>query len=266
VPGKVNRARRVTETASGKGVNVARVVRQLGLPVRLLTVAGGARGKLLAKELTGAVVVPVAAETRICQTLLSNGPTTELVEEAGPLTKREVAAVFARFRREVRRARVVVLSGTVPAGCGDGFYARLTRIARQHGLPVLVDAQRAQLLNAVAERPLVVKINRDELRACGRRRLDVEWQVITDGPGKVTVRGPGVSAVIVPPRLQATNPIGSGDAVLAGIACGIARTGRMDLAAVRLGVAAGSANALTAMPGHVRLADVRRFERELARP
>jgi hypothetical protein len=40
----------------------------------------------------------------------------------------------------------------------------------------------------------------------------------------------------------------------------------MDLAAVRLGVAAGSANALTAMPGHVRLADVRRFERELARP
>jgi tagatose 6-phosphate kinase len=49
--GKVNRASGVNETASGKGVNVTRVARQLGADVRLLTVAGGHRGKLLTQSL-----------------------------------------------------------------------------------------------------------------------------------------------------------------------------------------------------------------------
>jgi len=55
-----------------------------------------------------------------------------------------------------------VLTGTVPPGCGDDFYERLIRRADQ---PVLVDAQRTQLLNAARARPLLVKINRDELKA-----------------------------------------------------------------------------------------------------
>src|SRR5690349_10488235 len=77
ISGKVNRARQVGETASGKGVNVARVASILGGDVRLLTVAGGTRGRLLHAELKrqklSGHVVPVKAETRICQTLLGGG-------------------------------------------------------------------------------------------------------------------------------------------------------------------------------------------------
>ena len=97
--GEVNRAKRVSETASGKGVNVARVARQLGAKVRLLTIAGGHRGKLLARELPGARIVPVRAETRICQTILA-GRATELVEEAGPLQRDEVDRVLRAFADE----------------------------------------------------------------------------------------------------------------------------------------------------------------------
>ena len=50
-PGRVNRANHVSETASGKGVNVARVASILGADVRLLTVAGGTRGRLLKAQL-----------------------------------------------------------------------------------------------------------------------------------------------------------------------------------------------------------------------
>src|SRR5271154_5955016 len=129
IPGKVNRATRVTETASGKGVNVARVASILGAEVKLLTVAGGNRGRLLKAQLKrqglNVRVVPVKAETRICQTLLSIGPTTELVEEAGPLASGEVKELLRAFRPDVRKADLVVLTGTVPGGCGDDFYARL---------------------------------------------------------------------------------------------------------------------------------------------
>src|ERR1035441_8183088 len=79
VPGKVNRAVRISETASGKGVNVTRVASILGADVKLLTVAGGQRGRLLKVQLKRqgltTSVVPVKVETRICQTLLARNAT-----------------------------------------------------------------------------------------------------------------------------------------------------------------------------------------------
>ena len=177
VVGKVNRAKQVTETASGKGINVVRVAQQLAAKARLLTVAGGYRGALLEKSLReqdiDARIVHVAAETRICQTIIARGfTTTELVEEAGALTKNEVRDVLSRFEMEMREAKLVVLTGTIPPGCGNGFYARLIREARRHDIPVLVDTQRMHLIDAVRRKPLLVKINQDELAAASGARCD----------------------------------------------------------------------------------------------
>jgi tagatose 6-phosphate kinase len=263
IPGKVNRAKRVSEMASGKGVNVARVAAILGAEVRLLTVAGGARGRLLRAQLQGqrfgACVMSVKAETRICQTLLCNGEATELVEEAGALHGSEVKEVLHAFAMEVRKAKLVVLTGTVPNGCGDGFYARLVEESRRRGMRVLVDAQKAQLQNALKQRPFLVKINRDELAAVTHLR-GARWAVITDGAKavRVTDGSSGRPSIVKPPRVKAKNPIGSGDAMLAGVAVGLLE-GRPMVEAVRLGVACGAANAMTIEPGFVRLSDVKRL-------
>lgn len=246
IPGTVNRATRVTEIASGKGVNVARVARQLGARVRLLTVAGGVNGVRLVRSLGPASVVRVRAATRMCQTILAGGTATELVEEPGRLSRDEVAKVMRRFDRELSRARLLVLSGCVPAGCGDGFYARLIRRAKRAGVPVLVDVQGAQLLRAAQAGPMLVKINRTELEAVpGLPR--VEWLIVTDGARWVTCRGAQTFRVR-PPRVKAVNPVGSGDAMLAGMAVALSR-GESMRDAVRLGVGCGAANALSAVPG-----------------
>jgi tagatose 6-phosphate kinase len=263
VLGKVNRAIHVSEMASGKGVNVARVAAILGAEVRLLTVAGGVRGRLLKAQLQrqrfGTRVVSVEAETRICQTLLGNGRATELVEEAGALHASEVQEVLRAFAAEVRKAKLVVLTGTVPKGCGDGFYARLVDESRRRSVPVLIDAQKAQLQNALKERPFLVKINRDELAAVTYVR-GARWTVITDGAKAihVTDRLSKRPLIIKPPRVNAKNPIGSGDAMLAGIAVDLLK-GKSMVEAVRLGVACGAANAMTLEPGFVRLSDVKRL-------
>jgi fructose-1-phosphate kinase PfkB-like protein len=258
--GEVNRAKRVSETASGKGVNVARVARQLGARVRLLTVAGGERGKLLACELPWARVVPVKAETRICQTILT-GNATELVEEAGPLGREEVSRVLRAFADELRRATLVVLTGTVPGGCGDTFYARLITTAQRRGVRVLVDAQGQLLVNAFKARPFLVRVNRVEL-AVARRRRGSEWLVVSDGTGRIEVASDEGRWSLKPPRVKVVNPVGSGDAMLAGIACGLHR-GRPMIEAIRLGVACGAANALTPLPGFVRSADFEKLLRQV---
>jgi len=280
--GEVNRARRVTETASGKGVNVARIVRQLGGKSRLITVVGGVRGGILSralkKESLPSRIVRVAKETRPCQTLITPGVVTELVEETRRLTRREVAAVIVVFAAELSRAKFVILTGSVPTGCSTGFYARLARASRRAGVPVLLDAQGAQLMNAAREKPFLIKVNRSELaaatgrdrksatqlRAAARRflALGVKWVAISRGPKSVTVFGKTEEWVVTPPVIAAMNPIGSGDAMMAGIAVALGR-GQPMIEAMRFGVACGAANALTATSGDVRRADVMRLLRRV---
>jgi tagatose 6-phosphate kinase len=84
--------------------------------------------------------------------------------------------------------------------------------------------------------------------------------VISDGAKSIYVsESPGARAsTFSPPRVQTKNPIGSGDAMMAGIAVGLVR-GQPILEAVRFGAACGAANAMTAEPGFVRMRDVQRL-------
>ncbi|MEI8352271.1 MAG: 1-phosphofructokinase family hexose kinase [bacterium] len=275
LPGKVNRATRVIESASGKGVNVARVLNTLGVPVCLLTVAGGHRGKLFQQALNtedlGAHVLAIKGETRLCQTLITPGLITEVVEEAAGLSPREMRTFLACFTSAVKRASLVVLSGSVPKTCGNDVLARLARISRTQGVPVLADTQGAPLLNLVKEQPDLVKINRAELGeasgqatlAGGARELmrrGAGLVVISDGARAVTAFAGGKCWKVIPPAITAVNPIGSGDAMLAGLAAGMA-TGQVLTSALELGIACGAANALTEMPGGVKIKDVKRLMR-----
>jgi tagatose 6-phosphate kinase len=276
--GAVNRARRVNETASGKVINVARVAGVLGMTVRMITVAGGDRGRKLQESVKadGIIgrIIRVKGETRICQTLLSKGVTTELVEEAVPLQPSEVSSVLRAFQSELRRASLVVLTGSVPKGCGDDFYARLTAASVRRQVPVLIDAQGIQLVNAVRERPFAVRLTRQELAdATGMKAASLvgvgkaakrllswgaRWVVVSDGARAVHAFSADEKFSLVPPRITARNPIGSGDSMMAGMAHGILRGWAMR-DAVAYGVACGAANAMNEMPGVVRVSDMRRL-------
>lgn len=277
VAGEVNRAARVLETASGKGVNVARVATQLGARARVLTTAGGIRGEGFQKALQAdgvpATVVPVSGETRLCQTLIgltgSSPLITEIVEETPPLTPGEIQAVLSAYSRALRRAKMVVLSGTVPRGCGDDFYAQLAHQAKRYDIPVLVDTQRAQLLQAVRERPSLVKINRSELAAAtgkksivsGVRELQKRGaiRIIISQGAKASLAFDGTAKwQAVPPGIQVVNPIGSGDAMMAGIAVALSQ-GKSLPGALHHGIACGAANALAETPGMIRKQDVFAF-------
>jgi tagatose 6-phosphate kinase len=159
------------------------------------------------------------------------------------------------------RAALVVLTGTVPQGCGVTFYARLINAAHRRGVRVLVDAQGELLANALKAGPFLVRVNRAELSAVKSHR-GAEWLVVSNGAGRITVAGHAGRWSVKPPRVKAVNPVGSGDAMLAGMACALWR-GEPVTDVVRLGVACGAANALTPLPGMVRRADVQKLLRRM---
>lgn len=278
--GEVNRCRAITRSAAGKGANVARVLNRLGASAVLLTFCGGETGKLWLNDLEGSGVrvdaVRTRSTTRICQTLIdrSTGGITELVREAPLPAPTEWASLFRRFEARLRQAKLVVIAGALMPGAKESVYRDLARLARSRGVPVLIDSQKTALMRTLPHRPLLVKLNVHELEDTWGRSLRSEKQIVA-GARRLIERGakqvvvthgaqdawlvlPGRVWRFKPPRIRALNPIGSGDAVTAGIVFGTVK-GLEIVGAVRLGIACGAANALTLTPGDVDVQAVRKL-------
>lgn len=271
-PDHVNRATGVWEGAAGKFVNVGKVLRQIGEDAFVLGFSGGARGKFLGDELLRLGVrcqfLEVRAETRLCTTIIdeAGGTVTELVEESAPAAEADFNALLTALKQHIRRAGALVLSGTVAQGGPADFYAQCSTIASRAGVLCVVDAQGQSLLNTLPTRPAVVKPNKSELEKTVGHSLPDEnstfeamKELMARGAGSVVVtQGPKpVLAVnaqgkwkVSCPKINAVNPIGSGDAFTAGLAAGLTM-GKNLGEACAWGAAAGSANALTLMPGEL---------------
>ena len=119
--GDVNRAKSVTETASGKSLNVARVLHTLGEPLIATGFVGGDSGAFIREDLTRAGIahdfVSVGPKTRTCVTVIDEaaGAATELIEESKRVEEEAFERLSAKLgeRWRVRRR--------IPNHCSTGF-------------------------------------------------------------------------------------------------------------------------------------------------
>jgi len=280
-PDEVNRAIETRRGASGKPINVARVLHSLGEKAMLCIPVGGDTGRFIRADLDASGIahdcVESKAPTRTCVTVIdrSTNRATELVEESGPLSADESAQMLAKFQKHLPACRIAVLSGTLAGGVSEDFYADCCRVAEKLGVPVILDARGDALARALAWRPLVVKPNRRELAGMmgmaidddaslrqamiGLQRQGAQWVIITMGRAGA-VACDGVSFWRIPAiEIDVVSAIGSGDAFAAGLASALA-AGRDVLQACRLAAACAAANALVVGAGILRVEDVRRLE------
>lgn len=282
--GAVNRARETVVTASGKGVNVARVLTTLGASARLVTILGGDSGRYMERTLEKEGVPMQAiwdeddAPTRTCLTILpADGPATELVEEVRPISTHDLALIRAACSTALLEARALCCSGSQPAGVPESFYAELVREAKAAGIPAVVDAQKGPLRAALAERPFLVKPNREETAATlGLTLTDdpvsdahaavvalteagAEWALVSMGRAGAILGNGAEFWRLIPPAVEAINPIGSGDSLTAGFLAAHIGRGLEVPEAVAFGTACAAANCLTLTSGVVRPEDVNRL-------
>ena len=270
--GVVNRASRVNICIGGKGANTARMVQQLGGSAELVEFVGGSNGSLLEemleKEGIGFRHVKVQGETRICQTLVEAGnpDTTELVEEMPPISFNDWNQMLELFQSLELSGAVVPISGKLPAGAPVDGYARICEIVQSAGGRVILDTQGEPLMLSLEHGPALVKINDYELMATtgivdlleGCRRLielGAQSVLITRGSRSAFFVDRFRALEIYPLNIDAMNPIGSGDAVTAGMA--IALGGGLGIEeSLKLAMACGAANALNLISGYFKPEEV----------
>ena len=145
--------------AGGKGVNVARVLKELGQPVIATGFAGGPTGTRIVDSLTNQAIlndfVRIREESRTNMVVLdpTNGVQTELNERGPEVSERELELFTDKLLYLARGAAIVVIAGSLPPGVPTDTYARLIRELRKLGVTTVLDCEGEPLELGVRAEP-----------------------------------------------------------------------------------------------------------------
>ena len=263
------------KTAGGKGLNVSRVLLQLGDDVLATGLLGGHMGAYMAELMDADGVkndfVPITGETRVCLNILHEGNQTELLESGPQIVPAELEAFTAKFAELAAKADVVTLSGSLPRGVDAGYYAELVKIAEEAGAKVLLDTSGASLEAALESdaKPELVKPNLTEINgllgtsfttddidalrealAADGRFAGIPWVVVSMGAAGSVGFHEGRAFRAKTPAIAAVNATGSGDSTIAGFAHAIA-AGADDVTVLKTANTCGKLNAMDPKTGHL---------------
>ena len=274
------RGRNERHDPGGGGINVARVFVRLGGNARCYYLSGGATGAaldgLLDLHQLVRTRIPIKGETRVSTSVferesgheyrfVTSGPTVS------PSEWRDCLDSVAEAQCDY-----LVVSGSLPQGVPHDFYARVSRVANERGIRVVLDSSGTGLAQGLAGRGiLLVKPSIGELRApTGEdlasdqaiaeaaqaivRRGEAEHVAVTMGrDGALLANASGVLGLPAVP-VEAASTVGAGDSFLAAIVHALV-SGRAPADAFRFGIAAGAAAALNPGTNLAHPDDIRRL-------
>ena len=288
VPGAVNRTGVHRLDVSGKGINVTRVLSQLGKKAVHLTQLGGVMRPLFLSlcEQDGLSVewVESGSEIRFCYTVLneSDGAVTELVEESEAVCTGTEQRLLEKFDSVLCNAsldlKCLIISGTKAAGFSDRVIPCMVRKAKEKGLRVILDVKGKDLIESLQYEPDVVKPNLLEFAEtfapdlikendlvindeAERERIksaimDMAQKyncriILTNGSRKLLATDRDKFFEAEFEAVKAVNSTGCGDAFTAGLAAAL-EDGANFLEAIGEGVRCGAKNAALVRPGVIR--------------
>src|SRR5438876_9003372 len=166
--GQRHRASGGLTLAGGKGINVARALKRLDVPVVATGLAGGLTGTRIVEELTGEAIlndfVRIADESRTSTAVVD--PTassyTEINEWGPHVDPEELGMLREKLHYLVSGAGTVVFAGSLPRGVEDDFYAEAIRDLNRRGVETVLDSEGQPLRLGVEAEPFLVSPNQPE--------------------------------------------------------------------------------------------------------
>jgi 1-phosphofructokinase/tagatose 6-phosphate kinase len=281
--GQRHRASDVLTLAGGKGINVARALKRLDVPVVATGLAGGRTGTRIVEELTGEAIlndfVRIRDESRTSTLVVdpTSGTQTEINEWGPKVTEAELETLMDKLRYLSRGADAVVFAGSLPRGVGDTFYAEAARELARRGVRVVLDAEGEPLRRGMEAEPWLVSPNQHEAEQLVGQELNDEEDFVMalDTIAELGARNvhvtleSGCFALVredrqvrryraVVPRLEPVSVVGAGDAFLAQWLASVLDSASAG-EAVRLAAAAGAASVLEVGAGRFDPAEARRL-------
>jgi 1-phosphofructokinase family hexose kinase len=267
----------VITQAGGKGLNVARTARALGAETMATGLVAGQCGQWICACLENAGICDrfihlAQGESRISTIVVD--PTfgqTTVINDLGPQVQAEMwPELCYSLVNAVKGYPWVALGGSSLPGLPDTVYAELCRDIQARGQNVCLDTRGAWLHHALLTLPppYLLKCNQyeaaqalgqpidtpDDARQATRQWLELglERVVITLGSQGAVAVEKNRAWFVQAPQVKSLCPIGSGDAMMAGMIASLAQGSPLSTA-TQFGVAVGAANTLALGPARCDL-------------
>ncbi len=238
-PGQTHRFPYALTLPGGKGVNVARVLKTLGIKFRLMGFISGHNGDWIRENLEKEsfehiLIENKNGESRICYSIVDSQGISSDFNEDGPKVDFSVQKKFLEhYSKAILKAKLVSLSGRSVRGLKKGFYRELISKAKSKNIHFFADLSGDPLLEIMRECPTVVKINNYEFESTFSRPFSsssidhifkkyesrgLEMLVVTNGPLPFYCRSKYGMFEICPPRIERMiTPVGAGDSFMAAL-------------------------------------------------
>lgn len=269
----VNRVENVSKTAGGKGLNVSRVIKQMDGELIASGILGGSLGTYivdqLAKEGVPNRFLEIDKESRNCIAILHEGNQTEILESGPTLDDEEGDNYFEVFEELLEEADVVTISGSLPKGLPTNYYQELLKKSHEKDVKILVDTSGEALKQTLLgdKKPFLIKPNTDELNALLNQEVTSDIEGLKEALSNSLFDG--VEAIVVSmgadgafakiqdnfykvsiPKIKVVNPVGSGDATIAGLAIGLDEEQPWE-EVLKIAMTTGMLNTMEEKTGHI---------------
>jgi 1-phosphofructokinase family hexose kinase len=261
--GGINRTVRVHERAGGKAINVAGVLSALGAECVAITVRAGFNGAklegLLETQQINHKTLEVAGETRECQAIISGDHPTEINESGPSLHARDLIELERLIPRETSW---VIVSGSLPTGIAlSDFSAWLRHL--QSRFQVAVDTSGAALRAALEVGVNLIKPNTAELEQLALSATEIFEKfgvnvLHSRGADGLEYVGSQGSFSQAAEKINVINPVGAGDATLAGFIYALEQNQSVQ-EALKMACACGAAACLEPVAGVISKDRVQQF-------
>jgi 1-phosphofructokinase family hexose kinase len=266
--GQRHRASAGVTLAGGKGINVARALKTLGVPVVATGLVGGTTGARIVEELTHEAIlndfVHIEGESRTSTAVVdpTGGTYTEINEWGPAVQPEELETLLEKLRYLTQDAEFVVFAGSLPRDVDPEFYAEASRELTRRHIPTVLDSEGEPLRLGVEAEPFLVSPNQAEAESLvGQEFHDADdFRLALDGIADMGARNvlitteEGALALLREdrdarryranaPRVDPVSTVGSGDVLLAAFLAA-RHAGRSNEESLRAAVAAGAASTL----------------------
>lgn len=267
----------------GGGINVARVIHELGGDAFAIYLSGGVPGPLF-DALFAETGIPsrriaIADHTRISQVIFerSSGLEYRFVPAGPQIEEREWRACLAAV--EETDFAVLVASGSLPPGVPTDFYVRLSTIVAASGAKLVVDTSGEALRQALGHGVFMIKPSLGEFESIIGRPLpdpgdqrEAALGLVRSGAAEIVALTLGHDGALLAtrdgtlrlaaPPVTAKSAVGAGDSFVGAMTLALAQGSPVEEAFAR-GLSAGSAAVLSAGTELCRRETVEQLYREL---
>ena len=276
---ETNRWTSLRQDAGGKGIDVSRAIHIMGGKTMAYGFIGGHEGRtleiMLAENGVPFSLTPIRDETRTCFIIADTRTHQQTrINAPGPrITKKELD-IFFRHLWQASKPQLLVAAGSIPPGCPDDIYYRLTLEAKGYGVRTVLDSASRWMKKGIKARPYLIKPNVQEAEELLNTRLadeeaiigaalslvEMGIDIVAISRGKDGIIAANSETIVkaVPPPVKIKSTVGAGDSAVAGLSLKLA-AGEPLSRACQLAVAMGTAAALTPGTELCRPVDVERL-------